>query len=444
MTGPDEDDNSATTTHAKIAVPIVYTSVLYNDELTTTTHDNYFKWEDTCSKEVVLVDVPSSFQTLTLWAGLLVGIFIQFSSLGANYYVTATATVAQGSGSDNHYDTMKTLIFSLLWSLLMSTVGVLWLWLLRTLLITTANHTSNQIGTQHQHQQLLLVLHSLETLAMTGMFTGISVAWMVTDLALRVNDHFFFTSIGTAAIFVFCRQLILKGSRTEHTTPLLSRQCDVELSSFCNDDEDDGPDDCNRHHHDEHIITQGKNHSFRLQCISLCLGSLVGLLIQCSSLGFSFVVQQLYRYEDNFEQQQQEPSIHAMSLIWSLVTSIMAIALLLLLRALLLLTQRYDNDTATASAPAIVLQAECFFAIGAVLGLNSAWVLADYLLALSDSHATTSLCTLAVSIVWCKTVLYCCGRYSSFKRGNYATLSAATAVAAPDDDHDSCKEKAYP
>ena len=184
-----------------------------------------------------------------------------------------------------------------------------------------------------------------------------------------------------------------------------SRLSQPLLPSSCNDDDSQ---------HTLVVVGQQQPNRFRLQYISLVLGSLVGLLIQCSSLGANFMVQQMTSFPNHHQQQQRVLEIT--SVLWSLVTSSMGIALLLLVRALILLTHRHGSSNASTTTetppplPTFVLHVECFFAVGAVVGLNVAWTVADYVLAM-ESHLMQSLYTLAATTVWCKTVLYCCGYY---------------------------------
>ena len=121
----------------------------------------------------------------------------------------------------------------------------------------------------------------------------------------------------------------------------------------------------------------------RVQAWSLLCGTIIGLFTQLSSLGAYCFLLNSHR-------------LLYYSVIWSIVVTFMGIGVLLAIRNLL-------RDFCT---PHELLRIECSFAIGATLGVNVAWTVTNAVLGL-DSHHSASLLAIAVTLIWCKIVLFC-------------------------------------
>jgi len=340
----------------------------------------------------------SKYKAYSLFLGLLIGVFIQFSSLGANFLVEQLLVV--GGGGENHPHMQWW--FSLVWSLVTSTIGVLLLVALRSLLQTTNHYadtnTSSTNHAQHHQHQLLLIL---ECYFAAGALTGVCVAWMGTDVVLQAPQHLKHSCVTLVLALGWCKLLaacfpVLEQQQapTEDTTadtddslnePLLPQQDTATTTTVADGAVKQSP-----------SASQPPKPKTALwvQCTSLFLGSLIGVFIQFSSLGANFLMQQLHR--DALAAQM------TFSLGWSVATSCMGVAVLFLVRALLLLQQPPLQEQT------VLITVECFFATGAVVGLNLAWTATDVVLGL-ESHVTSSVLTLAATLLWCKMVLFCCG-----------------------------------
>jgi len=337
----------------------------------------------------------SQFKLFSLFLGLLIGVFIQFSSLGANYLVDRVLARATDAALEEEDITTTTLMmnhwwFSLVWSFATSSIGVVLLLALRSLL-----HETGRV-----HTNLLLVV---ECHFAAGALTGVCLAWMGTDLLLlQTPQHLLHSCFTLAMALGWCKLLAI-------CFPVSLHDHDLEEGEEAQDDpatsrkglsepllsEEEGIDP------DDDDLQQPSR--FRIQCISLFLGSLIGLFIQFSSLGANFVV---VHHHNHHQQQplQNDAQILTFSLTWSLATSSMGIAVLFLVRALMVLHRRMID-------PQVLMTVECFFATGAVLGLNVAWTATDVILGY-EAHLTRGVLTLAGTLLWCRLVLHCCGYYS--------------------------------
>jgi hypothetical protein len=141
------------------------------------------------SKPSALVnDSLQSFRVCGISLGLLIGCFIQWSSLGANFLLTVvygTSAPSQESGAQYVNLTRHDLvIFSWFWSLFTSTLGVLILVCLRQMVSITASPTSvqgNEIPLPLTKVAETLI-SILEGWFATGCLVGVNLAWMATEV----------------------------------------------------------------------------------------------------------------------------------------------------------------------------------------------------------------------------------------------------------------------
>ena len=363
---------------------------------------------DTDEDSIVLLaeeSTLSQFKLFSLFLGLLIGVFIQFSSLGANYLVDRVLARASAALEEEDITTTAMMMnhwwFSLVWSFATSSIGVVLLLALRSLL-----HETGRV-----HTNLLLVV---ECHFAAGALTGVCLAWMGTDLILlQTPQHLLHSCFTLAMALGWCKLLAVcfpvslhdhdleEGEEEQDENPASSRK---DLSEpLLSEEEGKDPDDDD--------LQQPSR--FRIQCISLFLGSLIGLFIQFSSLGANFVVVHHHNHhqQDPYHEfsssssstPHQNAQLLTFSLTWSLATSSMGIAVLFLVRALMVLHQRMID-------PQVLMTVECFFATGAVLGLNVAWTATDVILGY-EAHLTRGVLTLAGTLLWCRLVLHCCGYY---------------------------------
>lgn len=172
---------------------------------------------------------------------------------------------------------------------------------------------------------------------------------------------------------------------------------------------------------------------------SLLLGFMVGLFIQFSTLGANFLLLTLFDNQnddtaiDKDQEQKQETIYMALSLMWSAITSIMAIITLQFLKNLFSISfqstmiisadddvdgeKNIDNDdeddddnTIIANdeediLEEIILHLEFRFIVGALIGVCFAWIVTDIVLGLKY-QIMYSIIILLGALIWCKLLMY--------------------------------------
>jgi len=150
-----------------------------------------------------------------------------------------------------------------------------------------------------------------------------------------------------------------------------------------------------------------------LQMAKVCsafIGLIVGIFIQASSLGTSFIMTTLYGKDIYLSQ-----GFVLVSLAWCLVASIMGVAVMLLLRNLIVLAFYATNATVAAEAALdskeafminVIGNMEQFFGIGSLSGVGISWMLTDILMGM-ESHAVHSFITVSVALIWCRCAMRC-------------------------------------
>jgi hypothetical protein len=227
-----------------------------------------------------------------------------------------------------------------------------------------------------------IILH-LECYFAIGTLTGVCLAWTCTDVLLGFRAHFLH-SLGTlVAALVWCKCIISCFAPEEEEiqdakVPLLK-----EASSFTESDNDS---------------MAALVHCSRFKLSSLFLGLITGFFIQFSSLGANFALSHFV-----LPNSPSTATIAVFSLIWSFVTSGMGTFVLTLARGMLIFTYSMDrsprSDDEEIMEPSL-LRMECFFAVGALLGVNLAWMGTDLLMGLKVQYLpafiTESVVILAV------------------------------------------------
>lgn len=335
----------------------------------------------------------SSFKTFSVLLGLLIGCFIQISSLAANYYLgnsssSITDTVEEEEGGMMMTTTTSTttaIVFSVIWSFFTSTLGVIIMLSIRSMLL------------QQKHKIIV------ECYFAAGALAGVCLAWMGTDIALGMHQHLIHSAFTMFLALLWCKILCqcFPVDTCDDTT--------TTTTGTTREDQEDCSDSL------EELLLVQSSSSFQeddktvesilspcgVKTMGLFLGTLIGLFIQFSSMGANFFV---HRLCDN-------PVVF--SLVWSFVTSTMGITVLLFIRILLAISWSGgagDGKLLQRDHYTLLLHVECFFAIGATLGLNFAWTLTDMALGL-ESHILQSFFTLLGTLIWCKLVMFCCGYF---------------------------------
>jgi hypothetical protein len=132
--------------------------------------------------------------------GLLVGFFIQFSSLGASFLLDAL----YGENHSRVITKKELLSFSLAWSFLFGTMGVMILLLLRELVLMVWQQQQKTSATLDWMERLCL---DLEFYFAVGCLLGVNIAWVLTDLGLGFKAHIIRSLLTLFAAAVWCKVL---------------------------------------------------------------------------------------------------------------------------------------------------------------------------------------------------------------------------------------------
>jgi hypothetical protein len=365
--------------------------------------------------------VLSRFKVCSLALGLLVGFFIQLSSLGANFLWTSLYGNNEGSGDGfllaQHH---KIVIFSLGWSFFTSTLGVLILCLLGQLVLLALKAVphDNERYDYVENLQYKLKLR-LECYFAVGSLVGVCLAWTCTDIALGFKAHTCQSIATLGAAMLWCKLMSrcfgyqeLDDTAAAANLPTDIDFCDdVTVSSEISDNNNNnngiskpllfGAMEDNQDYRSYKTIRQLQT-SFKYR--SLAQGLIVGLFIQFSSLGANFMLNVLNDNNKNNDGHQgmdvTRQDIIIFSLAWSFGTSSMGGLIFFLMRNLVVMAwsvvkqPRQFQDYMIASM-------ECYFSVGALVGVNMAWIVTDFVLGL-QAHFMHSTITLAAALVWCK------------------------------------------
>jgi len=158
----------------------------------------------------------SRFKISSLVLGLLVGFFIQFSTLGANFLVITIWGEETLSKSKRDI-----VIFSLLWSFFTSAMAIIILGFLRTLV----SITWSVVVRKEQAEELLddMILH-MECRFVVGALVGVCAAWTLTDLMLGMRAQILYSLVTLCVALFWCRIMMLCFAASE------SKKHDIEQS----------------------------------------------------------------------------------------------------------------------------------------------------------------------------------------------------------------------
>ncbi|KAL7563965.1 hypothetical protein ACA910_017578 [Epithemia clementina (nom. ined.)] len=348
----------------------------------------------------------SSMYNYSLIFGIVVGCFIQSSSLGANYILMILFGRDPREMASHQ---TEIIILSLLWSFMTSFMGIFMLLILRTLVSSAANglNLNNIVAgrpTVFFNTQLSLVAY-LEFPFAFGALAGVCVSWAAIDVALGLRSHAYH-SLYTLA-FAYIGKVAFEA-------------CSGHASD---DDEDDWEEEnsllaTSEKQAEENVSKVHKE--FKVK--GAITGLLVGFFIQFSSLGASFLIDALSHGNKNMTTPViiSRQTLLLYSLGWSFVFGTMGVAILLLLRFLVGIVcdhivshsqqakseaddEEVDEEEEIVDSWAMSL--EFFFAAGCLVGVNLAWLITDVVLGL-NALMWRSLCTLAVAGLWCFVLAY--------------------------------------
>ena len=160
----------------------------------------------------------SAFKSCTLLLGLLVGIFIYLSTLGAEF----VAVMVWGKDILDK-TTTDLLVFSLIWNLFTTLLALIVLSSLRTMVLAvltsamTTTTTSQQRRSQDNIQEVGAELLSyLEGRFAVGALVGICVSWNATNLALGMRPQVIQSCIIMAVACLWCRLTLVLMGQPQH------------------------------------------------------------------------------------------------------------------------------------------------------------------------------------------------------------------------------------
>jgi hypothetical protein len=158
----------------------------------------------------------SRFKFSALLLGLLVGFFIQFSTLGANFLVITMwgEDVVTKSKTD-------IVVFSLLWSFFTSAMAIVILGFLRNLVTITYS----AVGGRCKDLLEDMVLH-MECRFVVGALVGVCLAWTMTDILLGMRAQIVYSLVTLVVALFWCKIMMMCFANESKTSS--SRQSSAE------------------------------------------------------------------------------------------------------------------------------------------------------------------------------------------------------------------------
>ena len=447
--------------------------------------------------------------------GALIGIFIQLSSLCSNtqdFY--AIQVSSRSSQSHLHDDVEEDIPSSFLngklqpessqwkigWSIIATTMGIILLLTLRAMvLVVLKTYVDRDIQLEPRITQIRNMEHSVAT----GTLWGVSLAWIITDYILgfsiphtssadtinsaaNISFSYWYVPTLVSGIALLAWHIVVQF--VVNTPTSASYDC----IDKCNDDNQDQLDDLLHNDteqqlrrpllHDVEKKSQGvtvfsttsipnptKSQRSMIQILSFGAGLIIGIFIQCSTLGVTYM-EQFIMYSRTtilsssssmLSPQFQDFSFRiygGTTIGISFIMSCFGLMLLLYIRTLITsclkncdveingkvkrVTNSADTSTIESSSSSciqqcslqtfILIHIEAYLATGTVVGLNIAWMVTDYTLFFlpQPSHSLQqilpyifdspywyqSIMTLVVSTLWCPLLLFCTGFFSFQRR----------------------------
>ena len=149
---------------------------------------------------------PAAFQQFknsSLYLGLLVGFFIQASTLGANYLVISV------SGEDAMTTSKHNIVlFSLFWSLFTSSLAIIILAFLRNLVRATYETDEDNNEDDSRNDQLDDMILHMECRFVVGALVGVCMAWALTDMILGLSVQIVYSFVTLFVALGWCRLMM--------------------------------------------------------------------------------------------------------------------------------------------------------------------------------------------------------------------------------------------
>lgn len=295
-----------------------------------------------------------------VWIGVLTGLWVQWSSLGGNLLLT---------------DSKDAEILSVVWSCATSALGIAVLALLRSVLLIADPYLEDD------------VLLSYESHFAMGALTAVCGGWIVTDSLLGYDTSLGASLVGLLAALAWCKLLTscFRSSSSSH------RRCESKS------DGERTLEEPLLVQENEEKAAQAAYHDFRVhRCKTVAIGCFVGIFVQLASMGMNYMVQTM---------QPATWLLFPVSIAWSMFIAGMSASLLYLLRRLVLLHSRGSDQTQH-----LVWAMESYVSVGALMGVNVAWVLARTALGIP-----VSLASVVLPLLWSKLMLVYFVRHDHFE-----------------------------
>jgi hypothetical protein len=183
------------------------------------------------------VDMPlvGAFKTHAMIIGVLVGFFVQFSTLGANFLVIAMWENNLHARSNTEIIIPRTkleiIILSLLWSTFTSFLAIMTLGFLRSVITIVFQATiAPQRRGPAADAMLDEVILQLEYRYVVGALVGVCLAWTVTDFILGMSIEILFSFITLIISLLWCKLMMHCFSKDEkqQTLPLYDEDWDAK------------------------------------------------------------------------------------------------------------------------------------------------------------------------------------------------------------------------
>jgi hypothetical protein len=149
----------------------------------------------------------SDFYSLVI--GLIIGCFIQFSSLGANFVMTSMY------GYDVFFK-KEFLIVSLSWCFVTSIMGVCVLLFLRSLVVT-AFYATTVVNESFKAKEDFIagLIQRMEYYFAVGALIGVCMCWTVTDMFLGMKAHIAHSLVTLLVALLWCRLVMTVCGRNQ-------------------------------------------------------------------------------------------------------------------------------------------------------------------------------------------------------------------------------------
>lgn len=166
--------------------------------------EDYYDEDDEDDEDLIAMQEQSIkwSKCYCLVIGLIVGCFIQFSSLGANFLVTSIY------GYDAFF--MKEFVaVSLLWCFVTSIMGVCILLFLRSLVVTSFYATTSiNEAFEDKEEFIATLIQHMEYHFAIGSLIGVCTSWTITDIIIGMQAHVAHSLVTLFVALIWCRLVL--------------------------------------------------------------------------------------------------------------------------------------------------------------------------------------------------------------------------------------------